>query len=121
MPVTYAIDPVKRLVVSQISDPATENEVHEHNRRLRTDPLFDPSYQQLADMTGVTQLLVSTVTVRETALDSFFAPGVRRAFVATSDGTFGMARMFALHAESLGQVVEVFRDRGEAEAWLGIR
>src|SRR3954467_618415 len=84
MPVTYAIDPERRLVLSQISDPATENEVHEHNRRLRTDPLFDPSYQQLADMTGVTEILVSTVTVRETALDSFFAPGVRRAFVATS-------------------------------------
>jgi hypothetical protein len=29
--------------------------------------------------------------------------------------------MFALHAESLGQVVEVFRDRGAAEEWLGLK
>jgi hypothetical protein len=121
VPVTYAIDPKKRLVLSEITDPATESEVHEHNSRLRSDPLFDPTYQQLADMSGVTEILVSTKTVRDTALDSFFAPGVRRAFVATADGTFGMARMFALHAESLGQVVEVFRDREAAEVWLGLR
>jgi hypothetical protein len=121
VPVTYAIDPEKKLVLSRIWGPATESEVLEHNRQLRHDPLFDPSYQQLADMSGVTELLVPTSTVRETALDSFFSPGVRRAFVATGDGAFGMARMFALHAESLGQVVEVFRDRGEAERWLGLK
>jgi hypothetical protein len=121
VPITYAIDPDKRLVVSHIWGPATESEVHEHNQKLRHDPLFDPTYQQLADMSGVTELLVPTSTVRDTALDSFFAPGVRRAFVACADGVFGMARMFALHAESQGQVVEVFRDRHAAEEWLGIK
>lgn len=92
----------------------------DHNQRLRIDPLFDPNYRQLADMTGVTQVLVSAKTIAETAHDSFFSPGVRRAFVATGDGPFGMARMFALHAENLGQVIEVFRDRGAAEEWLGL-
>jgi hypothetical protein len=121
MPVKYTIDPSRKLVLSEISDPATESEVLEHNRLLRSDPLFDPSYQQLADMSGVTELLVPTSVVKETARDSFFSPGVRRAFVATEDGSFGMARMFALHAESQGQLVEVFRDRRKAEEWLGLR
>jgi hypothetical protein len=120
VPVEYTIDPDRRLVVSRISDPATESEVLDHNHRLRNDPLFDPNYRQLADMSGVTQLLVPTTTIAETAHDSFFAPGVRRAFVADGDGTFGMARMFALHAENLGQVVQVFRDRISAEEWLGL-
>ncbi len=120
MPVTYTIDPERKLVLSQIWGAATETEVLEHNRRLRGDPLFDPNYQQLADMSGVTEVLLSANTVKETARDSFFAPGVRRAFVASGDGTFGMARMFALHAESLGQVVQVFRDRRAAEEWLGL-
>jgi hypothetical protein len=120
MPVTYVIDTQRQLVVSRICDPATESEVLEHNRKLRLDPLFDPTYRQLADMSDVTQVLVPADTIRETAYDQAFAPGVRRAFVANTDGVFGMARMYALHAESLGQVVEVFRDRAEAVEWLGL-
>jgi hypothetical protein len=121
VPITYTIDPDKKLVLSEIWGPATEMEVLEHNRKLSGDPMFNPAYQQLADMSGVTEILVSTDTIKETAHDSFFSPGVRRAFVASTDCTFGMARMFALHAESLGQVVEVFRDRGAAEEWLGLK
>jgi hypothetical protein len=121
MPVTYTIDPDKKLVLSEIWGPATETEVLEHNRRLSGDPMFNPGYQQLADMRGVTEILVSADTIMETARDAFFSPGVRRAFVASDDCIFGMARMFALHAESLGQLVEVFRDRGAAEEWLGLK
>ena len=121
MPITYTIDPDKKLVLSKIWGAATEIEVLEHNRQLSADPMFNPAYQQLADMSDVTEVLVSANTIKETARDSFFSPGVRRAFVARGDGTFGMARMFALHAESLGQVVEVFRDRRAAEEWLGLK
>jgi hypothetical protein len=121
VPITYTIVPEKKLVMSEIWGATTEGEVHEHNQKLRGDPLFDPAYQQLADMSRVTEVLVSADTIKETARDSFFSPGVRRAFVASADGTFGMARMFALHAESLGQVVEVFRDRDTAEEWLGLK
>jgi hypothetical protein len=98
----------------------TEDEVYDHNKRLRTDPKFDPSYRQLADMTGITEVRVGTGMINETALDQFFHPGTRRAFVASSDATFGMARMFALRAEGLGQRIEVFREREKAEEWLGI-
>ena len=120
MPITYEIDPDQRLVVTRIWGPATEDEVTEHNQKLRTDPRFDPHFRQLADMSGVTELLVSTKVIQETAHDQFFAPGARRAFVATDDAAFGLARMFALHAEGLGQTIHVFRDRVAAEAWLGL-
>ncbi|MGH7605140.1 MAG: hypothetical protein ACRENK_14245 [Gemmatimonadaceae bacterium] len=121
MPATYTIDRERQLVMSRIWGPATEAEVLEHNRKLKTDPLFDPKFQQFADMTDVTEILVSTDTIEETAHDAFFAPGVRRAFVAKDDACYGMARMYALYAESLGQLVHVFREVAEAEAWLGLR
>jgi len=120
MPITYTIDPEKKLVLTRIWGAATENEVAEHNRSLRVDPQFDPHFRQLADLTGLTAILVSTKVVEETAHDQYFAPGTRRAFVATDDAAFGMARMFALHAEGLGQTIHVFRDRTAAEAWLGL-
>jgi hypothetical protein len=120
MPITYTIDPNQKLVVTRIWGPATEGEVAEHNRSLRTDPQFDPHFRQLADMSGVTELLVSTKVIQDTAHDQYFAPGSKRAFVAPDDAAFGLARMFALHAESMGQTIHVFRDRAAAEAWLGL-
>lgn len=120
MPISYDIDPKGRLVTSRLWGGVTEDEVLDHNKRLRTDPRFDPSYRQLVDMTGITKILVGTKMINETSLDQFFNPGTRRAFIATEDGVFGMARMFALRAEGLGQTIEVFRERRKAEEWLGI-
>ena len=120
MPATYTIDHTQRLVTSRLWGPVTDGEVHGHNQQLRTDPLFDPSYSQLADMSEVTEIRVGTGTINETSQDQFFDPGSRRAFVAVSDAVFGMARMFALQAERLGQTIEVFRDKRAAEHWLGL-
>ena len=120
LPATYEIDHKQRLVTSRLWGPVTEDEVFEHNEKLRNDPDFDPSYRQFVDMTGITEIKVGTGMINETSLDQFFAPGTRRAFLATDDTVFGMARMFALRAEGVGQVIEVFRDRAKAEEWLGI-
>jgi len=120
LPTSYTIDTKNQLVTSRLWGAVTEDEVHEHNRRLRTDPDFVPSYRQLVDLTGITEIKVGTNLINETSLDQFFAPGTRRAFVASDDAAFGMARMFALRAEGLGQVIEVFRDPGKARDWLGI-
>ena len=120
MPVSYLIDQKHRLVFSHLSGTVTETEVHEHNRTLRADPDFNPRYRQLVDCTGVTEILVGTATINAISRDQFFAPGIRRAFIATSDTAFGLARMFALRADGSGQTIEVFRERRVAEEWLGI-
>ena len=120
MPVSYLIDQNQRLVFSHLSGTVTETEVHEHNRTLRTDPAFNPRYRQLVDCTGVTEILLGTATISAISRDQFFAPGTRRAFIATSDTAFGLARMFALRADGSGQTIEVFRERRVAEEWLGI-
>ena len=120
MPATYTIDADLQLVTSLLVGPVTEAEIYEHNQRLRTDPSFDPAYRQLADMSAVSEVLVSTGLIVDTARDQFFNPGVPRAFVASGDAVFGMARMFAAHAEGLGQTIKVFRQRKEAEQWLGL-
>ena len=119
MPISYSIDPDKRIVRSRIWGAVTNKEVDQHNQQLRNDPLFDPSYDQLADMSDVTKNLVTFDNVQETARDQYFTPGTRRALVCSDDTTFGLCRMYATYAEGLGQVVSVFRDRVEAEVWLG--
>jgi hypothetical protein len=120
LPATYEIDPQRRLVTSRLWGGVTDDEVYAHNEKLRTDPRFDPTYRQLTDLTGVTEIAVSTSMINETSLDQFFEPGTRRAIIATDDGVFGMARMYALRAEGLGQRIEVFREEQPAREWLGI-
>jgi len=120
LPATYEIDHKQRLVTSRLWGPVTEDEVSAHNHKLRNDPEFEPSYRQLVDLTGITEVKVGTGMINQTSLDQYFAPGTRRAFVACNDGVFGLARMFAMRAEGGGQVIEVFRDRAKAEEWLGI-
>ncbi|HKR08075.1 MAG TPA: hypothetical protein VJS39_02700 [Gemmatimonadaceae bacterium] len=120
MPATYEIDSQRRLVTSRLWGRVTDNDVAEHNEKLRNDPRFDPTYHQLTDLSGITEIGVSTSTVNAASIDQYFAPGTRRAFVATTDAVFGMARMFAMRAESVGQTIQVFRDLQLARDWLGI-
>ncbi|MFL5483656.1 MAG: hypothetical protein ACJ8AK_15850 [Gemmatimonadaceae bacterium] len=118
MSISYDIDKKKQLVTSRLSEVVTNEQVDDHNRTLRTDPDFDPGYRQLIDLTAITEIRITTPKVTAAARDQYFTPGTRRAFVAPTDVTFGMARMFAIHAEANGQTIEVFRDRQEAEDWL---
>jgi hypothetical protein len=120
MPATYSIDIERKLVISRAWGPITDDDVREHARILRADPLFDPTYRQLVDMTGITEDLVHTNAKQEASHGQIFARGVRRAWVASADYTFGMARMYAVAAEQQGQTIRVFRARQEAEEWLGL-
>ena len=120
MPSSYTIDPARRLVITRVWGAATDEDIHEHARGLRADPLYDATYRQLADMSGVTEILVSSATIEDSSRGQLFAPGSQRAFVASNDAVFGLLRKYELHADSLGQTIRVFRDRKEAEAWLGL-
>src|SRR4026207_1259133 len=85
MPASYSIDPEQRFVMSRFWGEVTNDEVDQHNERLRSDPLFDPTYRQLADMGDGTLNLVSADNVKETARDQYFAPGTRRALLVSDD------------------------------------
>jgi hypothetical protein len=120
LPATYTIDTERRLVVSRAWGAMTDDDVREHHRLLSEDPLFDPAYRQLVDMTGITEDLVGVRTKSAESHDQLFNPGVKRAWVAPADYAFGMARMYAVAAEIQGQNIGVFRARSEAEQWLGL-
>lgn len=99
---------------------ATDDDIFDHGQRLQNDPLFRPDFRQLVDMSDLTEIRVGSGVIRDASRNQFFAPGVRRAVVANSDVSFGMARMYAIASENSGQTIEVFRDINAAKAWLGI-
>jgi len=120
VPAKHSIDVERKLVISRAWGAITGDGVREHGRLLRADLLFDPTFRQLIDMSGITEDLVDTTTKEQQSQDLLFASGVQRAWVAAKDYSFGMARMYAITAENQGQHVRVFRDRDEAEKWLGL-
>ena len=55
MPVTYAIDPARRLVLNTGYGILTDADLRATQRRMVEDPAFQPSYSQLFDLTSYTR------------------------------------------------------------------
>ena len=90
--------------------------------RLLNDPDFNPEFNQLSDATLATDTDLSASNAGTLYDRRVFSPGARRAVVAPSAFTYGVARMLQTYVElsKNGPVVEVFHDRASALKWLGI-
>lgn len=121
MPESYEIDAERGLVVCRAWGDLSSEDLHNHYRRLAADPAFSPHFEQLADLTEVTQFTVDSEAIESEARSSIFAPGTRRALVAPKGLAYGLARMFAAHGAASGQEMEVFTELGPAEKWLGVQ
>lgn len=118
MGMSYRIDRERRVVLTRAWGVLSTHELVDVTSRILLDPRFDPTYRSLGDLREVTDITVDTLDTAHMAATPLFAPGTRRAIVATSDLAYGMARMFAAYAERNGQDVRIFRQMPDAEAWL---
>jgi hypothetical protein len=90
-----------------------------HQEKLLKNPDFDPSFSQLLDCTHVTKVELGPEDVRRLAQRSIFSSDARRAILVGSDLAFGLARMFVVFRETLGEKgVRVFRELDEALSWV---
>jgi hypothetical protein len=119
MPFYYKIDKESRLVMSTGSGVLTVADSLAHQDELLKDPEFDPSFSQLMDLTHITKLEHTSDDVRRVAERSVFSPHSRRAILVSADVTFGVARMFEMLRETLGEKgIRVFRELDEALEWV---
>jgi hypothetical protein len=127
MPLTYRIDPERRLVVARGSGTLKDHEVFDYQYKVWSQPDV-AGFNELIDMSDVAQILLpSTDRVRDlaelSARMSRGAPRSKMAIVAPDDLAFGLGRMFDQYRESAApglKPVGVFRTMPEALAWLGI-
>jgi hypothetical protein len=120
MPLSYLINKQRRLVTSTASGVVTYSDITTHQSRLKNDPDFDSTFDQLVDGTAVTQIELTTDNVRAIARQRLFAAGSRQAFATSSEFAYGMARMFELYRDSAGtgRLVRVFNGLEAAQEWL---
>jgi len=118
MSLAYTIDTNRRLIVMHAAGVLTEGDVTRVREQILRDPAFDPTYDQLFDVSDVEDIALSKESMARLADTSILSPAVRRAFVATTTLQYGMARMFTTMSEQRNHVTQIFRGLDEAEAWL---
>ncbi len=119
MPAYFKIDKEHRLVMSTLSGVLTLADALAHQENLRKHPDFDPTFSQLMDGTHLTTIELRKEDIDRLARDSIFSSDSRRAFVTSSDVAFGLARMFEMLRNALGEKgIRVFRSLDEALEWV---
>ncbi len=118
MPASYRIDKSLGLVFTTAQGVLTGQDILTHRQRLREDPDFDPSYNQLIDLRDVIEFAASTTEMRKISTYHISTEKSRRAIVAEKDIYFGMARMYEMYGEADPSQIKVFRGMAEARRWL---
>jgi hypothetical protein len=122
MPVRSVINKGLRLVVTIEEGRVTFEDMLANQDRLLEDPDFDPGFNQLSDATLATDTDLAPNNLGMLYQRRVFSTTSRRAVIAPTPFTYGMARMLETYVElsNNGPLVEVFHDRASALQWLGV-
>ena len=120
MPASYHIDPERRTIFSSATGVVTDDDLKGHQSRLRSDPAFDRTFNQLWDLRGVAEARVTNGAIRTLADSRSFDAGARRGVVAPQDLVYGLARMFEMLRDDSEEEIRAFRNFEEAKQWLGL-
>jgi len=120
MPSNYLIDLPRGLVISRAWGVLTDEDLLGRAQFIAQDPRFRPDMRQLSDFRDITDLKISSATIRAMVSSSTFGAGARRAVIVGSDASYGMARMYQILQDTAPDSVDVFRDEKAALEWLGL-
>ena len=124
MPITYRIDARRSLVVTTISGHIHEAELRAHAAAAAADPAAQACMRTIVDISQWVEVAVDSKVVAELAMtsgDVARAPGRQVAVIAPTDTAYGLSRVFqGFRSGANASEMRVFRNRAEAEAWLGL-
>jgi hypothetical protein len=121
MPARYRIYPEAAFVHTESEGVLTGAEMIAHAEALARDPVFAPSFAQLADFRAVTQFSARGPEMRRLAAANPFATNARRVGLVGSDVSYGMLRMYQMMTDTEESGTLVTRDEAEAWAHIGRR
>jgi hypothetical protein len=118
MPMHYTIDPARRLVVCVAEGRYTDEDARAHQEKLRKDPAFDPSFDQIIDLTQTAEIAITAGCLSDLITTQPFKIGVRRAMIVASPVQYGTSRMIGGMAGARPTHFRIFSTRAEALIWL---
>jgi hypothetical protein len=122
MPFSYVVYSEHQLVISTGSDLVTWEEIKTRQDQTKTDPDFNPGFNQIVDLRAVTGFDMTSDHASLLARRMIFSATSKRAFVAASPAFFGMGRMWEILAEmsDTPSQIRVFYDLPSALKWLNL-
>lgn len=121
MPVSYKIEPEKKLIRTVCTGDVNPEEVNNHFRDLARDPDRPDQLNVLLDLTKMSSVPESGQVRAVGFTLKRYRPTLlfnACAIVAASDVLFGMMRMFEVFARDSFVITQVFRSTADAEVWL---
>jgi hypothetical protein len=120
VPIDYAFNVRKKLLVTRAFGAISDRELQECVNRIRQDGRFSGDLDQMGDYRGVTS--VDDVTIeflRGFGQQWQLLPGARRAYVAESPDTLAILRVLEVFTSQGDNEVKVFQSIHDAWRWLG--
>ena len=117
----HDMDPTRQRVNVVVGGKSSGVELMTGLREVLDDPLFNPSYAVLIDL-GTLEQTPTIAELRDIALAvraNSVGTGARRAMITSSTVFYELARLFARLTEGSASKYRAFRNRADAEAWLG--
>jgi hypothetical protein len=118
MPTHYTIDPVLRVVLCVAEGRYSDEDARANQDKLRKDPNFDPTFDQIYDLTQATEVAVTSACMADLVVTQPFKIGIRRAMIVANPVQYGISRMIAGMAGARARYFRIFSTRAEALAWL---
>jgi hypothetical protein len=118
MPMHYTIDPARRLVLCIAEGRYTDDDARAHQEKLRKDPAFDPTFDQIIDMTRTTEIALTPGCLSDLITTQPFKIGVRRAMIVANPVQYGTSRMIGGMAGARTTHFRIFSTQAEALAWF---
>jgi hypothetical protein len=125
MPIDYRVDRALHTVFATVTGALTDDELLDFAQKTANDPEFRSGLHELVDVRAAQVQQLTSRGLRRaaeifSAFDSSRPSPARIAFVAEADVVFGMSRMYQAFRSDSPAEIGVFRDMGEARAWLGL-
>ena len=124
MPGFYQIDEDNGLIQIIAEGKLIDSELLDMSHQLFCDKTFSMGFNQLIDLRKVTSFCVTTVGIEQLIAHERHRiggnPCGRLAIVAPSNISFGTARMYQSLSSNKTFTIQVFRNMGKANEWLGL-
>lgn len=113
----YTVDARRRLVVVTFGKKVTVRDIELYSHLLRANPVFQPTFSEITDLTDVEELnLQADEFLRLADEIDPFTTDARRAFVARTSVQNHAARMHKILRTQ--RHFEIFKTMEEAENWV---
>jgi len=118
MPFTNQILVSDRIVLTVVTGVINDQLAIANQKKIIDHPDFDPAFDQIADLTGVSMIEITQEGLAQLSINSPFLPTSRRAYIISNPDGEEKLGIFASLIDMQSDKVLVTAKREEAYSWL---